>query len=83
MGIGIPAVMSPVGANLEIIEHGVNGYLPSTEDEWVDVLSNLIENKELREKIGNSGRQTVIDKYSVEAWKQKYLDNFNTLTATH
>lgn len=81
MGLGIPAVMSPVGANLEIIQHGVNGYLPKTENEWVDILSNLIGNKELRERIGNAGRQTVIDKYSVEAWKQKYLDNFNRLTA--
>ncbi|HMK25866.1 MAG TPA: glycosyltransferase family 4 protein [Chitinophagaceae bacterium] len=83
MGLGIPAVMSPVGANLEIIQHGINGYLPNTENEWVDVLSNLIENKELRERIGKASRQTVIDKYSVEAWKQKYLDNFNKLTATN
>jgi glycosyltransferase involved in cell wall biosynthesis len=57
--------------------------LPNTEDEWVDVLSRLIENEELRKKIGKAGRQTVIDKYSVEAWKQKYLDNFNKLTATN
>lgn len=81
MGIGIPAVMSPVGANLEIIQDGVNGYLPRSEDEWVVRLSLLIEDKSLREKIGTAGRQTVIDRYSISAWKQKYLDNFNQLTA--
>lgn len=80
MGIGIPAVMSPVGANLEIVQHGVNGYLPDTEDEWVEVLSKLITDKALREQIGKAGRQTVIERYSVQAWKQKYLDNFNRLT---
>jgi len=83
MGLGIPAVMSPVGANLEIIQDGINGYLPRSEEEWVDRLSKLIENKELRETIGNAGRQTVIGKYSVERWKQKYLDSFNTLTASN
>jgi glycosyltransferase involved in cell wall biosynthesis len=83
MALEIPTLMSPVGVNTEIIQNAVNGYLPNTEDEWVDVLSNLIENKELRERIGKAGRQTVIDKYSVKAWRQKYLDNFNKLTATN
>jgi len=83
MALEIPTLMSPVGVNTEIIQHGVNGYLPNTENEWVDILSNLIENKELRERIGKASRQTVINKYSVEAWKQKYLDNFNKLTATN
>lgn len=77
MALQIPALMSPVGVNAEIIQNGINGYLPNTEDEWVDNLSKLIENKELRERIGKAGRQTVLDKYSVEAWKQKYLDVFN------
>jgi len=81
MALEIPTLMSPVGVNTEIIQPGINGYLPNSEDEWGDILSRLIENKELRERIGKAGRQTVIDKYSVEAWKQKYLDNFNSLTA--
>ncbi len=83
MALEIPTLMSPVGVNTEIIQPGINGYLPDKEDEWVESLSKLIENKELREKIGKAGRQTVIDKYSVQAWKQKYLDNFNKLTATN
>jgi glycosyltransferase involved in cell wall biosynthesis len=83
MALEIPTLMSPVGVNTEIIQNGVNGYLPDKENEWVDILSGLIENKELRERIGKAGRQTVVNKYSVEAWKQKYLDNFNKLTATN
>jgi glycosyltransferase involved in cell wall biosynthesis len=81
MGLGIPALMSPVGANLEIIQDGVNGYLPRSEEEWVERLASLVQDKELRERIGKAGRQTVIEKYSVERWKGKYLESFNTLTA--
>jgi glycosyltransferase involved in cell wall biosynthesis len=83
MGLGIPTIMSPVGANLDIIQDGINGFLPHTKDEWVEKLSKLVEDKVLREAIGNAGRQTVIEKYSTEAWKQKYLDNFNLLTAVN
>lgn len=82
MALEIPTLMSPVGVNTEIIQPGINGYLPATENEWVDILSELIENKVLRESIGKAGRQTVIEKYSVAAWKEKYLENFNKLTAT-
>lgn len=80
MALGIPTLMSPVGVNSEIIRHGVNGYLPSTEDEWVDNISSLIENKESRIKIGNAGRQTVLDRYSVHAWRDKYVEYFDRLT---
>jgi glycosyltransferase involved in cell wall biosynthesis len=83
MALEIPTLMSPVGVNTEIIQNGINGYLPHTEEDWVTALSELVENKDLREKIGKAGRQTVIDKYSVEAWKQKYLNNFNSLTANN
>ncbi len=80
MALGIPTLMSPVGVNSEIIQHGVNGYLPASEDEWVEDISKLIESKECRVKIGNAGRDTVVNKYSVEAWKGKYLEYFNRLT---
>ncbi len=79
MALEIPTIMSPVGVNTEIIHDGVNGFLASTEQEWFDKLSLLIENKDLRLKLGKAGRQTVIEKYSVEANKQKYLEVFNSV----
>jgi len=79
MALEIPTIMSPVGVNTEIIQDGVNGFLASTEQEWLEKLSLLIENSELREKLGKAGRKTVVEKYSVEANKQKYLDVFNSV----
>ena len=73
MACGVPTVMSPVGVNAEIIQHGVNGFLAETTDEWIQILSELIENKLLREKTGLAGRETILAQYSVEANKQKYL----------
>ena len=81
MALEIPAVMSPVGVNCDIIQDGVNGFVADKEDEWVEKLTKLIENKELREKMGKEARKTVIEKYSKEAQKGNYLKYFNELLA--
>ncbi len=77
MGLAIPSIMSPVGVNTDIIEHGVNGFLASTKEEWVACLSQLIESKTLRDKLGNAGRKTVETTYSVTANQHKYLALFS------
>jgi glycosyltransferase involved in cell wall biosynthesis len=77
MSMGKPSVMSPVGVNNEIIEHGKNGFLAETDEEWEQILIKLIEDKPLREKIGQAGRLTIEQKYSIDANKQKYLELFN------
>lgn len=82
MALEIPTIMSPVGVNTEIIEHGENGYLASDASEWVNALTLLIEDPELRQKMGQKARKTVIDNYSVEANRNHYLRVFKELV-TH
>lgn len=79
MACGVATVMSNVGVNSEIINHGKNGYLANNNTEWISILSQLIENADLRAKIGEEGRKTVVEKYSVEANKQKYLQVLKSL----
>ena len=74
MGMGIPCVCSPVGINKEIIEDGVNGFFASTEDEWVEKLSLLIKDPQLRKKLGAAGRETVEERYSLNANAPRFLD---------
>ena len=78
MALGIPALMSPVGVNKEIIVYGENGFLCETVSEWKKQLINLITDKSLRQTIGNKGRETVAERYSVEANKAKYLELFTS-----
>jgi glycosyltransferase involved in cell wall biosynthesis len=73
MALGIPAVMSPVGVNREIIRDGENGFLAATNEEWIARLTQLIEDPSLRERLGAAGRKTVEDKYSFNAWKDRYV----------
>lgn len=79
MACGVATIMSHVGVNPEIIEHGKNGFLATSQQEWVNYLSELIENKDLRLKMGQAGRETVVKNYSVNANKVKYLEVLKSL----
>ena len=79
MSLGIPSVISPVGVNKDIIQDGSNGFLANSDEEWVEKLSILIENPELRKTIGQKGLETVETKYSVKANQEKYLGYFTSL----
>lgn len=67
MAMGIPVVSSAVGANCDIVEDGQNGFLAEDEDDWFDKIALLVENAELRKKVGLSGRATVESSYSLGA----------------
>ena len=74
MALAIPTVMSPYGVNPEIITAGQNGFLPGSDDDWVETLSRLIEDPALRTRIGAAGRQRALEAYSVRAWRETYYD---------
>ncbi|HMG93407.1 MAG TPA: glycosyltransferase family 4 protein [Chryseolinea sp.] len=76
MALRIPAVASPVGVNNHIIDHGINGFLCSTTDEWVSALTMLIKDQSLRRQFGESGRNKIIDHYSVESNTSLFLKLF-------
>jgi glycosyltransferase involved in cell wall biosynthesis len=79
MALEIPTVMSAVGVNTEIIQDGKNGLLARNNTEWIEKLSLLINNKDLRNKLGKEGRKTVETKYSVKANKEKYKKIIDSL----
>jgi len=74
---GIPGVASPVGVNKSIVEENVNGFLCTTNDEWRASLKKLLVDQSLREKMGLAGRQKVIEQYSIQSQKQKFIQLFS------
>jgi glycosyltransferase involved in cell wall biosynthesis len=74
MATGLPTLSSPVGVNTDIVSNGVNGYLPESDDEWVERLGQLIEDEGLRTRLGDAGRSTVVEHYSVRRWRQPLLE---------
>jgi glycosyltransferase involved in cell wall biosynthesis len=66
MACGLPVVASPVGVNREIVEHDVNGYLAVTTTEWVRMLNLLLDDADLRQRLGQAGRAKVEREYSLQ-----------------
>ena len=65
MSVGIPVVAQNVGANRMIIKDGENGFLADSDQQWIDKIEKLINDPQLRRRIGGAGRQTVEQKYSL------------------
>ena len=76
MSLGIPALMSPVGVNTQIVSHEVNGFLPVKLDEWKNQLELLLTDVELRKRIGEAGKKTIDERYSVLSNQWNYLSLF-------
>lgn len=66
MACGKAVIASPVGVNQEIVKQGINGYLSSSIDEWVQAFRVLFLNKQQREAMGAVGREWVEKKYCVQ-----------------
>ena len=65
MACGVPVVASAVGVNRDIIQDGVNGFLASTDGEWVEKLGRLLSDPEIRRRFGEAGRRTIEERYSL------------------
>ena len=67
MAVGVPAVVSPVGVNADLVHDGRNGFLAATDIEWVEKLSRLLADADLRSRVAREARRTVEDNYSAAA----------------
>ena len=76
MALSIPTLLSPVGVNNVIVKDEENGYFCSTAEEWKSRLEQLLNDEQLRKKIGSAGRKKVQENYSVQSQKQSYLALF-------
>ena len=52
----LPVVASPIGTNADYVQSGVTGFFATNADEWVGRISELIENPQLRKKMGQQTR---------------------------
>jgi glycosyltransferase involved in cell wall biosynthesis len=73
MALEIPCVASPVGVNTNIISQDVNGFLCDSNDAWTEILERLIQQTEVRKRIGLVARQTVVGRFSVASNSSVFL----------
>jgi len=79
MSAGIPSVASPVGINQTIIRVGENGFLAATEEDWYLIMEKLINDRDLRIRLGVNGRRDAVGLYSREVCFAKLLAVVKTI----
>lgn len=55
----LPVVASPVGVNGDYVRDNVTGFLAKDIAQWVERLGTLLDDAELRKRMGQAGRQEV------------------------
>lgn len=76
--LGMPVICSPLPEYESIIQHGQNGFLARDVDEWIHALKKLLS-REIRQRIGTTGREEIFLEFGIECIGKKYLDFLHTL----
>lgn len=78
MSVELPAVVSAIPGNLQLITHEVNGLVAPVgdEDAVAGEIAKLIENPEFAAKIAKAGREQVVAQYSTAAVIAMYEKTF-------
>jgi glycosyltransferase involved in cell wall biosynthesis len=79
MACGLPVVASRIGVNAHIVKDGDNGFHASTEQEWAEALAKLLEDADLRRRLGASGRAQAVDRFSLQSQEARLVSLLQSL----
>lgn len=76
MSLGIPALVSPVGVNTRIVDHGVNGYICASEADWKTYITDLYKNRNVLQTLSANTRRKIEADYSVTSNTPNFIGLF-------
>jgi glycosyltransferase involved in cell wall biosynthesis/peptidoglycan/xylan/chitin deacetylase (PgdA/CDA1 family) len=84
MVAGLPSVATAVGGNPEVVVDGETGYLVASEDSaaLADRILKLLDNPDLRKRMGEAGRSRAIEQFSVERMVARVIESYENLLRT-
>lgn len=83
MASGLPAVVSGIGGNMDLVTDGVNGrlVLSATALEWSTALLDLLHNPDLARELGRTARSRIEAEYALDVVVDRYVDLYRRLIA--
>ena len=81
MATGLPIVSTDQGAITESVIHERNGYIVNTPDstQIASILKKLIENPELRQRMGKESRKHYLEGFTEEKMVERLTETFNRI----
>lgn len=74
----IPTIASNIGAYADTIVNFENGLLARSPEDWYNCLSLLIQDKQLRIKLGQGAHETCLAKFYIENLKDYIISTYNS-----
>lgn len=78
MAAGLPCVALDCDQHREVIEDGKNGFLCASEQEMVSVIAALVDDAELRRKMGAVARATAEARFKMSKFEGKLMTAYST-----
>lgn len=78
MARGIPVIASDVEPYRRFITHGVDGFLVKQEHEWLEALSTLANDEDLRLRMGAAGKEKA-RQHTIEKHYQEWVNAYRML----
>lgn len=79
MAASVVPVVSAMGYNLQLVDHGRTGLLINNEHAWVDGLTKLIQSPEERQRMAQAALQDVKNRFSIDGQAAKIHDAVKAL----
>ncbi len=73
LSLGIPAIVSPIGVNIQIVDEDQNGFICESEEEWYKALYYFMKDEKHRDEMKSAARSKVEDYYSVKSNTSNFL----------
>jgi len=75
MALGKPVIATRGGGTTEVIIEGQNGFLidPGDVNALLNKIDTLIQNSEMRQRMGNSGRKMIVELFDIRIMTKNYI----------
>jgi glycosyltransferase involved in cell wall biosynthesis len=77
MSCGCAVVTTATCMIPEIVKNGVNGFISNDEKELRGYIEQLLEDEELRNKLGQEARKTILEDFSEQRFLESWADIFD------
>ena len=76
MALGIPAVVSPMSENSQMVEDMTDGLICNTLEDWKKKLEMVLNDKLILQRLSRHTREKIVKSYSVNSNKDNFLSLF-------
>jgi len=81
--LAVPTVASRVDSYSRCIKDGFNGFLAGSKAEWIQKLSLLVDNEELRTSVGANARRDFVHRFFIENVAEYVIREYEQIVDAH